>query len=525
MDRDGGQGMCRADGNQVNDKLLILLGGGVAVGAVAAAFVLRPLPEAEPGDAPLASAVEQAAPQGDPGEAAAIPDGPRLAQLAVEADGMALIFGRAEPGAEVSVLVDGAEVDRTTADPSGSFQSFPALGYSDSPRMLAFLGDPEGAARPSPESYVIGANPAPAPDAGAEAPDLASAAPESAAAAVPDPVPPGPLQDADAPDAEAPGIQTAPAEAPAQAARAGDAPDAATPDSAAGVSGDAHDPAPVSDRARDGAEEAQYPAPTAPVEVADMAAPEGESRPAPSTGGAEATPPEAAPQEAPVTAAPAPGVASTPPAAPEDPAPAPDAPDAAAPAEDRPTAPGPVLALGQDGARVMQPNLPDGTPPEVMDSVALDTITYDPEGDVVLSGRADNPGFVRVYLDNQPVGTLTVEEDGSWRTDLPQVDTGVYTLRIDEVDPSGEVVSRIESPFRREDPEQVAEAMAEETADPDFAVATRTVQPGNTLWAFAEDRYGAGILYVEVFEANRDRIRDPDLIYPGQVFTLPEVAQ
>ncbi|WP_412509915.1 hypothetical protein, partial [Roseovarius sp. SYSU LYC5161] len=79
-----------------------------------------------------------------------------------------------------------------------------------------------------------------------------------------------------------------------------DAPDAATPDSAAGVSGDAHDPAPVSDRARDGAEEAQYPAPTAPVEVADMAAPEGESRPAPSTGGAEATPPEAAPQEAPV---------------------------------------------------------------------------------------------------------------------------------------------------------------------------------------------------------------------------------
>ncbi|MDR9481544.1 MAG: LysM peptidoglycan-binding domain-containing protein, partial [Salibaculum sp.] len=175
--------------------------------------------------------------------------------------------------------------------------------------------------------------------------------------------------------------------------------------------------------------------------------------------------------------------------------------------------------------RVMQPNLPDGTPPEVMDSVALDTITYDPEGDVVLSGRADNPGFVRVYLDNQPVGTLTVEEDGSWRTDLPQVDTGVYTLRIDEVDPSGEVVSRIESPFRREDPEQVAAAMAEETADPDFAVATRTVQPGNTLWAFAEDRYGAGILYVEVFEANRDRIRDPDLIYPGQVFTLPEVAQ
>jgi nucleoid-associated protein YgaU len=29
-------------------------------------------------------------------------------------------------------------------------------------------------------------------------------------------------------------------------------------------------------------------------------------------------------------------------------------------------------------------------------------------------------------------------------------------------------------------------------------------------------------MYVEVFDANRDRIRNPDLIYPGQVFELPD---
>ena len=60
--------------------------------------------------------------------------------------------------------------------------------------------------------------------------------------------------------------------------------------------------------------------------------------------------------------------------------------------------------------------------------------------------------------------------------------------------------------------------MAEQTARPDFNVAVRTVQPGNTLWAIARERYGRGILYVAVYEANRDLIRDPDLIYPGQVF-------
>jgi len=49
-----------------------------------------------------------------------------------------------------------------------------------------------------------------------------------------------------------------------------------------------------------------------------------------------------------------------------------------------------------------------------------------------------------------------------------------------------------------------------------------TVQPGATLWAIARDRYGEGQLYLQVFEANKDKIRDPDLIYPGQVFTVPE---
>jgi nucleoid-associated protein YgaU len=48
------------------------------------------------------------------------------------------------------------------------------------------------------------------------------------------------------------------------------------------------------------------------------------------------------------------------------------------------------------------------------------------------------------------------------------------------------------------------------------------VQPGATLWAIAEERYGNGVFYLKVFEANRAAIDDPDLIYPGQVFTIPE---
>ena len=172
----------------------------------------------------------------------------------------------------------------------------------------------------------------------------------------------------------------------------------------------------------------------------------------------------------------------------------------------------------------MQPAMPADTPPEVMSNVALDTITYDPQGEVVLQGRALGQGFVQVYVDNMPVSRLPVDAQGRWRGDLPDVDTGVYTLRIDEIDSAGDVVSRIETPFLREDPADIVETMAAEVGSPEFSIATRTIQPGNTLWAIAEERYGSGVLYVNVFEANKDRIRDPDLIYPGQVFLMPEVG-
>ena len=183
-----------------------------------------------------------------------------------------------------------------------------------------------------------------------------------------------------------------------------------------------------------------------------------------------------------------------------------------------------ILIVTAEGVEVVQPAL-GNVAPDVLSNVALDSVTYDPSGEVLIAGRAAGEGFVKVYLDNQPITTSRIVAGGTWRTDLPDVDTGIYTLRIDEVDTAGEVVSRIETPFKREEPEVVAQALAIDVAKPDFQVAMTTVQPGTTLWAIARDQFGSGIMYVEVFEANRDRIRDPNLIYPGQVFRLPEVNQ
>ena len=166
-----------------------------------------------------------------------------------------------------------------------------------------------------------------------------------------------------------------------------------------------------------------------------------------------------------------------------------------------------VLLASEAGVELVQP-----ASPFIPDQVALDAITYSQTGAVELAGRAQSDGFVRVYLDNRPIKTEPIAANGNWRTELPDVDTGVYTLRVDEVDGSGQVQSRVETPFKREIPKQQVSGSN---------VKLVTVQPGATLWAIARERYGQGELYLQLYEANRDQIRDPDLIYPGQIFDIP----
>ena len=153
-----------------------------------------------------------------------------------------------------------------------------------------------------------------------------------------------------------------------------------------------------------------------------------------------------------------------------------------------------------------------------MTDVLFDTINYSKDGGVAVTGRGRPEAIVRFYLDNSPVASTAVDQQGYWTADLSDVEAGVYTLRLDQLDQTGKVSSRIESPFKREDREVLA-GQIKDTASP-ARINVITVQPGNTLWAISRERYGRGILYVQVFDANKDKIRDPNLIYPGQIFDL-----
>ncbi len=242
--------------------------------------------------------------------------------------------------------------------------------------------------------------------------------------------------------------------------------------------------------------------------------------------------------------------------------PAPAEPQRAEPpqAEPEPAEPA-ALLLTESGASVLQ------QPAAAEDAggampVSIDVISYAPDGAVQLSGQAAPGAFVRLYLDNSELATFTAPEAGPWSLTLPDVAPGLYTLRADVLGADGKVVSRFETPFKREtvaalvasseapaapeakpvvndaavpvaeepspvtladQPVAVTAAAEDQVASAGTAPITMTVQPGYSLWKIARDSYGDGVMYVQVFEANRDKIRNPDLIYPGQVFTMPEM--
>ena len=223
------------------------------------------------------------------------------------------------------------------------------------------------------------------------------------------------------------------------------------------------------------------------------------------------------------------------------------------------------LLVSPDGVSVVESGSASAAPAL---PISIDTIAYGAAGEVNLSGKAGLGATLRIYLNEAPIAEAVADDTGKWSAALANVDAGLHVLRVDEIDAAGAVVTRLETPFKREVPNQelaaaqpeaeaateavtetttavaaeagtasqaqepevavVSEPAAAETTAAEPAVAepaapiTITVQPGLTLWAIARENYGDGVLYVQVFEANRDKIKDPDLIYPGQVFTVPQ---
>ncbi len=147
--------------------------------------------------------------------------------------------------------------------------------------------------------------------------------------------------------------------------------------------------------------------------------------------------------------------------------------------------------------------------------LAIDSILYEADGAVVVQGRSGSAGTLRLSLDGAEMGETALAAPGPWRITLPEVAPGRYTLGA-AVGDGARAVAADETPFMRADPDSLAGAEAVSGA------RVVTVQPGWSLWRIARERYGSGAQYVQLIEANRAEVADPDVIYPGQVLRVPE---
>lgn len=170
-----------------------------------------------------------------------------------------------------------------------------------------------------------------------------------------------------------------------------------------------------------------------------------------------------------------------------------------------------AVKLSRSGATppklLQKPKLESGPGPVL----SVDTIDYDDQGKLTISGRGENRHQIILYLDNTFIGQVRSGLGGDWQLSPEKpVAPGLYTLRADELNTKGDVIARVSFPFSRAEPDQGV-------TDEPFVI----VQPGNSLWRLARRTYGKGLSYTLIYAANKDRIKDPDLIYPGQVFAVP----
>ena len=165
-------------------------------------------------------------------------------------------------------------------------------------------------------------------------------------------------------------------------------------------------------------------------------------------------------------------------------------------------------------SRVLQSPTPQGDM-SAAKGLSIDAVDFDAKGLIRPSGKATPGAELRIYLDNRPLGAATADERGQWSLrSADPAPSGQHSLRVDQLGRDGQIAARVEVPFTRAAPSLAA-------AKPGQV----QVQSGNSLWRIARRTYGAGDRYTVIYQANKDLIRDPNKIYPGQVLAMPPSAK
>ncbi|MDN4986611.1 LysM peptidoglycan-binding domain-containing protein [Bradyrhizobium arachidis] len=240
-----------------------------------------------------------------------------------------------------------------------------------------------------------------------------------------------------------------------------------------------------------------------------------------------------------------------------------------------------VAALADVAPAKPQPPVADTGP-------RFDVARVDDHGEAaVIAGQAAPGAKVELLRDGQPLDSVVADASGQFVMTPPKLPAGSYELALRARAPDGtvtqssrtmpvtiaeaapppprvaavakpeakrddkpEVVASLPSPRPAAVPERAAArprmmgtskprsmarapAAAVAAASPADLLSTttaeaggsRVINRGDSLWALSRLAYGDGARYAVIFNANREKIRNPNLIYPGQTVVVPQRAQ
>lgn len=215
------------------------------------------------------------------------------------------------------------------------------------------------------------------------------------------------------------------------------------------------------------------------------------------------------------------------------------APQAGAPAVLTEVEPNVTRALARAEQEALKAS--QGSPAPAKPALVFRTVDYELSeagtGTVTITGTSEPGASIAIFLGNERLADTRADRTGHWQVAVAKtLGMGEHSFRAERAGAApGSTVAALISIERVEPkPEPAAPRVA--AAGPAGQVAAvqgipgatqdakevYTIRRGDTLWAIAKRHLGSGLRYTAIFQDNREKIDNPDLIHPQQEVTIPK---
>ena len=140
----------------------------------------------------------------------------------------------------------------------------------------------------------------------------------------------------------------------------------------------------------------------------------------------------------------------------------------------------------------------------------IKTIFFNENGFVSIQGEVNFGKRLELYINKKIMKTIKIE-NSKWQYNSDKIiDYGLHDLLVVLKSDKDKILDKITLPFMRVE-------MPYNDVPENFIL----IKPGDMLWTIAYRLYGDPFKYIQIFEENKDQITNPDLIFPGQLFSIP----